>query len=128
MQVNAILLEHGREFVRIGTGAFEPTTGEDSSRAKSGRAVLALQQQHDQGNSNWLDNLAEISMPYEAVVVLDLIPKLYDRAGRVAMILDLEDNPRQVMLNQPFTMQGKKAVRRAAPMPGMPAPPLIRKR
>jgi hypothetical protein len=124
MQVNALLLEHGREFVRIGTGAFEPTTGEDSSRAKSGRAVLALQQQHDQGNSNWLDNLAEISMPYEAVVVLDLIPKLYDRAGRVAMILDLEDNPRQVMLNQPFTMQGKKAVPVQPPMPGMPAPPV----
>lgn len=104
MQMNAMLLEHGREFVRIGTGAFEPTTGEDSSRAKSGRAVLALQQQHDQGNSHWLDNLANVSMAYEARVVLDLIPKVYDRPGRVARILDTEDNTETVMLNQPFTL------------------------
>jgi hypothetical protein len=48
---------------------------------------------YEESNSNWLDNLAQISMDHESRVVLDLIPKIYDRPGRVAMILDIEDNP-----------------------------------
>ena len=59
-------------------------------------------------------------MTHEARVVLDLIPHVYDRPGRVARILDGEDNPKQVMFNAPFTVQNKRP--RPLP-PGMPPPP-----
>jgi hypothetical protein len=102
MQINMALLAQAREFIHAGTGAYEASLGQQSANAKSGRSILALQQQHEQGNSNYLDNLAEISMTYEAKVVLDLIPRIYDRPGRLLQILDAEDNPKQIMFNQPF--------------------------
>ena len=108
MQVNLMLLQQGTNFLHTGTGAFEPSLGQSSPNAKTKGGTLALQAQHDEGNSNWLDNLAEISLTYEAKVVLDLIPHYYDRPGRVARILDKEDNASTVMLNQPFVMRNKR--------------------
>lgn len=124
LQMSMMLLQEAKDFVHIGTFAYEPTLGQDSGRQVSGKKVLALQQQHDQGSSNWLDNLAEISMTYEAKVVLDLIPHYYDRKGRIARILDQEDTPKTVMLNQPFVMGGPKKNRpMPMPMPGPQGPP-----
>lgn len=108
MQINVMLLQQGNQLLHTGTGAFEPSLGQASPSAKTKGGTLALQAQHDQGNSNWLDNLAEISLVYEAKVVLDLLPHIYDRPGRIARILDKEDNASVVMLNQPFTMGAKK--------------------
>ena len=136
-----LLLQQAREFIHEGTGAYESALGQQATNAKSGRAVLALQNQHMAGSSHFLDNLAEISMTYEAKVVLDLIPHIYDRPGRVARILDREDRSKTVMLNQPFRVnpqnqrpvavpQGAPQASTAPPMPmgamgqpGMPPPP-----
>jgi len=113
-----LLLQQAREFIHEGTGAYESALGQQATNAKSGRAVLALQNQHTAGSSHFLDNLAEISLTYEAKVVLDLIPFIYDRPGRVARILDREDNAKTVMLNQPFTMNPQTK----RPMAAMPSP------
>ena len=113
-----LLLQQAREFIHEGTGAYESALGQQATNAKSGRAVLALQNQHTAGSSHFLDNLAEISLTYEAKVVLDLIPFIYDRPGRVARILDREDNAKTVMLNQPFTMNPQTK----RPMAAMPPP------
>ena len=119
-----LLLQQAREFIHQGTGAFESALGQQSPNAKSGRAILALQNQHETGSSHFLDNLAEISLTYEAKVVLDLIPHIYDRPGRIARILDKEDAPKTVMLNAPFTMNPQTKRPQAAPMPGpMPGGP-----
>ena len=115
-----LLLQQAREFIHQGTGAFESALGQQSPNAKSGRAILALQNQHETGSSHFLDNLAEISLTYEAKVVLDLIPHIYDRPGRIARILDKEDEPKTVMLNAPFTMNPQ--TKRPQAMPGMPMP------
>lgn len=64
--------------------------------------MIAQQQQSDAGTSNYLQNLASISMPYEALVILDWMPKVYDRPGRVVQILGDEDDEKTVMLNAPF--------------------------
>lgn len=117
-----LLLETGKNFVHEGTGAFAPTLGMPS-KDRTGKAILALQQQHDQGTSNFLDNLAEVTMTYEAKVVLDLIPHIYDRPGRVARILDKEDNPKTVMLNAPFVLDPQTKRPRPAPQPAMPGSP-----
>lgn len=122
-----LLLQQAREFIHEGTGAYESALGQQATNAKSGRAVLALQNQHMAGSSHFLDNLAEISMTYEAKVVLDLIPHIYDRPGRVARILDREDRSKTVMLNQPFRVnpqnQRPVAVPQGAPQ-SSPAPPM----
>lgn len=100
--MNAGLLSMATDQVQRGTGAFDPTLGRDVGTHDSGKKVLALQQQHDQGSGDFLDNLAELSLTLEAKIVLDLMPHIYDRPGRVARILGLEDKAQSVMLNQPY--------------------------
>ena len=116
-----VLLQQAREFIHQGTGAFESALGQQSQTARSGRSVLALQQQYEQGSSHFLDNLAEISLTYEAKVVLDLIPTIYDRPGRVARILDQEDETQTVLLNAPFLREPRTLRPRQVPAPGMGA-------
>lgn len=97
-----MLIQQADSFLHAGTGAFEAALGQGSPQNKTKGGILALQQQQEQGNSHFLDNLAEISMTYEAKVVLDKMRYVYDRPGRIVRTLDLEDNTKTVMLNQPF--------------------------
>lgn len=96
------LLQAADSFIKASTAFYDPSLG-DANASDSGRKVLALQQQNDAGNSHFLDNLANISMPHEARVLLDLIPHIYDRPGRVQQILgETDTEPREVVLNAPF--------------------------
>ena len=113
-----VLLQQAREFIHQGTGAYESALGQQTPSARSGKAVMALQQQYDQGSGHFLDNLAEVSLTYEAKVILDLIPHIYDRPGRVARILDLEDESRTILLNTPF-QDGQNGGRPRAVPPGL---------
>lgn len=95
-------LEQARHLVQTATFVYDPGLGKDD-RQKSGRSILALQQQGDAGTSHYIQNLATVSMPYEAKVVLDMMPYVYDRPGRITSILHGEkDEPKFVMLNAPF--------------------------
>ena len=96
------LLQQADQFIQITSATFDPSLGRESAREKSGKAIMALQQQGDSANSHYMHNLADISMNYEARVVLDLIPKIYDRPGRLARTLDEEGESETIMLNQPF--------------------------
>jgi hypothetical protein len=117
------LLQQADQFIQITTATYDPSLGRENPREKSGRAIMALQQQADAGTSHYLQNLALISMMYEAKVVLDLIPKIYDRPGRIARTLDEEGESESVMLNQPFYSEPE--TKRPIPLgPGeMPPPP-----
>lgn len=114
------MLQQADDFINSTTFVHEPSKGQTSSH-RSGKAVLALQQQADQGNSNYLDNKVTITMTYEAKVILDLIPKIYDRPGRVARILGIDDKEQRVILNAPFTMDPQ--TKRPMPVPEGQAPP-----
>lgn len=116
-----MLIQQADSFLHAGTGAFEAALGQGSPQNKTKGGILALQQQQEQGNSHFLDNLAEISITYEAKVILDLIPHIYDRPGRVVRTLDLEDNTKKVMLNQPFT-KGLNGRPQPVPPAGMMTP------
>jgi hypothetical protein len=118
-----VLLQQAQDFIHQGTGAFESALGQQTPSARSGKAVMALQQQYDQGSSHFLDSLAEVSLTYEAKVILDLIPHIYDRPGRVARILDLEDESRTILLNTPFQAGIKGGRPRAVPPGSMPSIP-----
>ena len=126
MSVALMALDQARQFVQSATSVYAPSLGEmpQQQSAQSGRAILALQQQSDAGTSHFLQNLANISMPYEARVIMDLMPAIYDRPGRVVEVLGAEDEPRKVMLNRPYVpdKQGRpQAI--MPPQPGMPAMP-----
>lgn len=100
--------------IKATTGRFDPSLGR--ARAdQSGKAINLLKEAGENTTGNYLENLTSISMRYEAKVILDLIPKVYDREGRVLHILgEEEQSDRDVMINTP-TVDG--------PNGPMPAPP-----
>lgn len=106
------------------TGFFDPSRGNLSAGERSGVALKALQQQSETGNSGYLDNLAQISMTRESQIVLKLIPKVYDRPGRVVTLLGLDNKRSQVMLNTPF-VAGPNGQPQQVPLgpTGVPQPP-----
>lgn len=113
------LIQVANENLQAGTAIFDPSLGRTSGKERSGIAIQAVQQQGDMSQSHFLANMADISMTYEAKVVLDLIPKIYDRPGRVARIIGENDDRREVMLNQPF-VEGPNKRPMPVPLPQMP--------
>jgi hypothetical protein len=87
-----------------GTTNMPPVSlGQLDPHERSGVAIRALQGQAEVGSSGYLDNLASISMAYEGKVLKDLIPRIYDRPGRVVPALGDDDKRRNLMVNIPFT-------------------------
>lgn len=109
------LLQQADDFIQAATSTPDPALGNLTSRDRSGKAIQALQQQSDASTSNYMHNLAQISMTYEAKVILDMIPRVYDRPGRIARILDMEDESRTVVLNAPFFESDGMPVRADVP-------------
>ena len=79
--------------------------GQLDPHERSGKAIQALQAQAEIGSSGYLDNLATISMLYEGKVLKDLIPRIYDRPGRVVPAMDASEKRRSLMVNIPFVEQ-----------------------
>jgi hypothetical protein len=78
----------------------DPNLGKYDPSAKSGKAILALQQQGTLGTSNFMDNLTR-SIRYEGKIINSLLFPIYGRPGRVARILTGEDEPDTVTMGQP---------------------------
>ncbi len=97
-----LLAREAEADVKSTTGRFDPSLGQMSSE-RSGRAIRELKQQGENSSSHYLENLASHSMPYEARQLLDLLPKIYDREGRIVRLLG--DDPRDekhAILGVPF--------------------------
>lgn len=80
--------------------------GQLDPHERSGVAIRALQGQAEVGSSGYLDNLASISMIYEGKVLKDLIPRIYDRPGRLVPAMGQDEKRKNLMVNIPFTHQG----------------------
>lgn len=74
---------------------------------ESGRAILARQRESDVANFNYVDNLSR-AIRHCGRILVDLIPKIYDRPGRVVHILKPDGTSKPVTLNQPYQEQGGK--------------------
>ena len=130
LSVSMQLLQQADQYIQATTSTFDPSLGRGGSD-RSGKAVMALQQQSDAGTSQYLDNLAGVSMTYEAKVILDLIPTVYDRPGRVVQLVKGEDDQSAVIVNQPFLLDPESKIPRPLsieetammPPPGMIPPP-----
>jgi len=92
--------------IQQATGVFQASTG-DLPEQRSGKAVIALQQEANLGSSVFEANLAS-SVEHTGRVVIDLIPHYYD-TERVVRLRGEDDSVRFVEINQPIlTPDGKK--------------------
>jgi hypothetical protein len=123
MQLSMMALQEADNFIQSTTSIYDPSLGKAASGQESGRKVLALQSQSDAGTSHYLASMADVSLTYEARVILDLIPHVYDRPGRVTRILGGEDDTREVMLNAPFVPGPDGRPQQVQMPPGMPGQP-----
>ena len=118
MNLALMALQEADQFIQASSGVFDPSlgrVGQGSNKERSGRAVLALQQQTEISTSGYLYNLAQVAMAYEARVILDLIPHIYDRPGRITQILGEEGDTSPIMWGQPFITHQKTG--RPQPVP-----------
>lgn len=122
MGPSAMLIEQFDRDIQATTASYD--LGWLRNKERSGRAIRALQDQADASNSTYIQQLA-MAMYNEARIILDLIPKKYDRPGRIARIIGTEEKARPVMLNAPFVMDQNAGVPKrvpARPMNGMGMP------
>ena len=121
IQARVQLLQISEEAIKATTSIYDPSLGNTNPREKSGRAIMALQQQAEHANSNYVDNVQRAMVDCGNELV-KLCPVFYDRPGRVLKIAGISDQPEQVMLGpsgQPGAPQPGQPPQAAGP----PAPP-----
>lgn len=112
-----LLLRMMHEMYHAVTGSVAPQMRAVNPHDRSGKAIEALQRQGQAGTSNYLDNLATISMNYECECLVDSIPQYYDTPGRVLRVMGEEDDAEQaIMLKTPF-IRDKDGNPQAVPCP-----------
>jgi Phage P22-like portal protein len=79
-------------------GIFDPSTGKPSG-PKSGKAIVAEQQQSDQSNFNYLDNMTR-SQRHTGRIILDLVPRIYDSPQRIMRVIGDDGKPDLVTINE----------------------------
>ena len=90
--------------LKAATGIYDASLGNRSNET-SGIAIRQRQSEGDTANFHYIDNLAT-SITHETRQLIDLIPKIYDRPGRVARIIGEDGNEQKVRLNEPYQEQG----------------------
>lgn len=83
------------------TGRHEASLGKYRAN-QSGKAIQTLQQQAQQGSSHYLINLAEIAIAHEARIIIDLLPVVYDRPGRVMRLIGERGRDEYAPVGVPF--------------------------
>lgn len=111
MQLSMALAQQARELVQTATQGFEPMEVPRGSKEQSGVAIARLEMKADAGRSHYTQNFKDISLPLDARIVLDMMPVIYDRPGRVIHILGIEDESKPVMLNAPYVVKDGRPVR-----------------
>lgn len=110
------LIQVADDAIQAATFTPDPSLGKMTDKDRSGKAIQALQQQSDIGNSNYIQNLKDISVQHEARIILSWIPHYYDRPGRLVRSVAANDDEQPVMINQPHVMDPE----RKRPMPMQP--------
>lgn len=104
------------EDIKSTTGRHDASLGKYRA-SESGVAIRERQEQGERSSSNYVDNLATISMVREGQILLEAMPKIYDRKGRVVRLIG--DDPKKdeyAMLGVPF-LPGPGGMPQRAPGP-----------
>lgn len=92
------------DHLKATTSVYDASLGNRSNET-TGIAIKQRQMQGDTANYHYLDNLAT-AVTHETRILVDLIPKIYSRPGRVARILGEDGSRKSVVLNQEFNEGG----------------------
>lgn len=96
----ATFMQVFRDTTQSTTGIHDPQLGKVDPSVKSGRAIRFLQEQSQHGTSNFLDNLKR-SIRYEGQIINNLLFPIYGKPGRIARILNSENEAETVFVNGP---------------------------
>lgn len=98
-----LLMQHTRDIISHLTGTPEYTTNANAVRDRSAKSADIQDEQGSRVYSTHLDQFAAISMMYEGKALVDLIPKVYDRPGRMIWVRGSSDGKEApIILKQPF--------------------------
>lgn len=95
------------EDIKGTTGQYDPSLGVESTE-KSGKAIIARQQQSDTGTYHYVDNLAR-AIRHITRQLVDIIPKIYD-TQRIARIVGMDGEVEMVKIN-PAQTEPVKTIR-----------------
>ena len=110
IQAMVVAINQHKSDLRSTTGWYDPTDPSRMATDQSGMAVHARQEAQLEGSLTYQDNFAR-SLEHEARVLLDLIPKIYTRPGRVLRLTGLDDEEqRAAPLGTPY--EGEENVQR----------------
>lgn len=96
-----VAINLAKQDLRSTTNYYDPTDPSRANTEQSGRAILARKEESLEGGAHFLDNHTHFLIRVGTVLV-ELIKQRYDRPGRVARLLGKDDQPKTVLLNQPF--------------------------
>ena len=103
-----LLIRMMHEMYHAVTGSVAPQLRAVNPYDRSGKAIEALQRQGAAGTSNYLDNLATISMLYEGKVLIDAIPQYYDKEGRILNVSgENSEDEVAIIIKTPFIRDGE---------------------
>lgn len=122
IQAITLAIREAKANIKATTGRHGPSLGE-ASPERSGRAIRERKVQGELTTSHFLDVLANVAIPYEAMIVNDLLFEVYDEPGRNALLVgDTDADEQEVLLNQPF-VPGQNGAPPEAVDPQNPPPP-----
>lgn len=87
--------------IKAAMGMFAPSLGEQGDE-KSGKAILARQQQGNNATFHFIDNLAT-AIRHVGRIIVDMFPHVYSGERMVRILGDTEDQEQTVPLNTPLT-------------------------
>lgn len=91
-------------FIRSSSGVPDAALGNVNPNDRSGAAIKQLQAASEQGTGGYPDHLRRF-IEQIGHILLDLIPKIYDRPGRIVHVMTGQtDEQSQVMLGQPYVL------------------------
>lgn len=96
------LMRISEEAIKASTSTGDASLGNTNPNERSGRALEALQSQSDLANSNYPDNVKR-AMIYASELMGEVIPKI-TRPGQIWHIMGMDDEPKQVIVGQPFSV------------------------
>jgi len=102
IQAMVLMLAKSEDAIKATTGLWDASLGNMPGRT-SGRGIRYLQQQGEMGSSNFPDNIHR-ALVYAGEQLIEVIPKYYDRPGRVLHILG-ENLETQSIMVQPGAQQ-----------------------
>lgn len=97
IQATVVAVNQAKTDIRSTTGWYDTTDANRRNAEQSGRAIQARKQSQDQAGLVFYENFRKMIVSL-GKVLLEWVPVIYDREGRIVQILGGEDKPQWAMI------------------------------